>query len=67
MYFGQPTEPKVLQLFRGIFTGLEVSEAQVEACVDEAATTVEKFEQSFQAFKQKNVIPYLGANIFYTN
>ena len=45
----------MLQLFRGIYTGLEASADNIDACINEGLETIEMFEQCFHAFKMGKV------------
>ena len=50
-----------VQVFRGIFTGLQIKNLSVKACVKEAETMVQTFKQAFDAFENREI--YKGLHL----
>lgn len=51
-----------VQIFKGIFTGLNITAVDVESCVKDAEDIPVKFHDSFQAFKDRSV--FKGLSLF---
>ncbi|XP_003725880.3 uncharacterized protein LOC100889957 [Strongylocentrotus purpuratus] len=54
-FYNESGESHMLQLFRGIYTGLEASTDNIDACINEGLETIEMFEECFHAFKMGKV------------
>lgn len=50
-----------LQVFRGIFTGFQLKDINVETCVKDAEHVVDNFQQAFVAFEDREI--YKGLNL----
>ena len=53
--FNGTTDVEWLQLYHGIFIGLGAKSTNIEQCVEDGETTVSTFEQSFDAFENREV------------
>ncbi|XP_071478815.1 uncharacterized protein [Diadema antillarum] len=61
-YTDQSQESETMQLFRGIYKGLGVTNDSIQACVKEGELTIETFRQSFEAFAKEQIIT--GLHLF---
>ncbi len=48
-------------MFRGIFTGFQLKDINVETCVKDAEHVVDNFQQAFVAFEDREI--YKGLNL----
>lgn len=48
-------DPEWVQIFKGIFTGLNITAVDVESCVKDAEDIPVKFHASFQKFKDRAI------------
>ena len=55
---------KWVQVFRGIFTGLQLTNVSVQTCVKDAEQTVAAFEKAFDAFEDRAI--FKGMNLMGT-
>ncbi|XP_030839363.1 uncharacterized protein LOC115923177 [Strongylocentrotus purpuratus] len=54
-FYNESRESDMLQLFRGIYTGLEASTDNIDACINEGLQTIQMFEECFNEFKMGKV------------
>eukprot|EP00057_Strongylocentrotus_purpuratus_P002166 XP_003723969.2 PREDICTED: uncharacterized protein LOC100888589 [Strongylocentrotus purpuratus] len=54
-FYNESHESKKMQLYRGIYTGLDVPTDNIDACINETLETVQTFEECFHAFKMGKV------------
>eukprot|EP00057_Strongylocentrotus_purpuratus_P021083 XP_011675557.1 PREDICTED: uncharacterized protein LOC105443722 [Strongylocentrotus purpuratus] len=54
-FYNEPRESHMLQLFRGIYTGLEAHTDNIAACMDKNQTNIRMFKKCFYAFKKGQI------------